>query len=99
MPSPITPTARPQAPSTEVPDARPVGERLADGRQDGAELSPAPPPTAPAPPVTGPGGPSSAELRAWGRGQGFDVPDRGRLPSELLRAWERATEEAGERAE
>ncbi|SEB76607.1 GNAT family N-acetyltransferase [Streptomyces sp. TLI_105] len=68
-----------------------------------------PPPTPPALPVMGPGGISSNELRAWGRSQGFDIPDRGRLPSELLRAWERATEEvateevateeAGERAE
>ncbi|WP_225803634.1 GNAT family N-acetyltransferase [Streptomyces sp. NK15101] len=58
-----------------------------------------PPPVTPALPVMGPGGIASNELRRWGRAQGFAVPDRGRLPSELLRAWERATEEAGERAE
>ncbi|MEU6624991.1 hypothetical protein ABZ926_30075 [Streptomyces litmocidini] len=94
MPSPITPTVRPQASSAEAPDARPVDER-----QDGAELPLPPPPVVPALPVVRPGGISSNELRAWGRAQGFAVPDRGRLPSELLRAWERATEEAGERAE
>ncbi|MEU0401129.1 GNAT family N-acetyltransferase [Streptomyces sp. NPDC006197] len=55
--------------------------------------------TSPALPVMRPGGIPTHELRVWGRAQGFAVPDRGRLPSELLRAWRRATEEAEERAE
>ncbi|WP_369148050.1 histone-like nucleoid-structuring protein Lsr2 [Streptomyces sp. R44] len=58
-----------------------------------------PPGPAPALPVVRPGGMPTNELRAWARAQGFEVPDRGRVPSEVRRAWERATEEAAERAE
>ncbi|MFD9034014.1 histone-like nucleoid-structuring protein Lsr2 [Streptomyces sp. NPDC059567] len=29
-------------------------------------------------------------MRAWDRAQGYDVPDRGRVPSEILDAWEQA---------
>jgi adenine-specific DNA-methyltransferase len=31
--------------------------------------------------------PSTAELRAWARANGLDVPDRGRLRPEILQAW------------
>ncbi len=31
--------------------------------------------------------PSTAELRAWARANGLDVPDRGRLRPEILEAW------------
>ncbi|MGW5780523.1 GNAT family N-acetyltransferase [Streptomyces sp. NPDC003863] len=55
--------------------------------------------TRPALPVMRPGGLSTNDLRVWGRAQGFDVPDRGRLPREVWTAWVRATEEAGECAE
>lgn len=34
--------------------------------------------------------PSTAEVRAWARGGGWDVPDRGRLPAEVHRAWRAA---------
>ena len=34
--------------------------------------------------------PSTAELRAWARGQGFTVPDRGRLSPEIRAAWNTA---------
>ena len=36
--------------------------------------------------------PSAAELRAWARAQGLVVPDRGRVPSSVLRAWDEAQE-------
>jgi ERCC4-type nuclease len=34
--------------------------------------------------------PSAAELRAWARNNGHDVPDRGRVSHEILQAWERS---------
>jgi hypothetical protein len=34
--------------------------------------------------------PSTAEVRAWARGQGLDVSDRGRLRPELIEAWQHA---------
>ena len=34
--------------------------------------------------------PSTTELRAWARGQGFTVPDRGRLSPEIRAAWNTA---------
>ncbi|MFD8207955.1 hypothetical protein ACFV2S_16380 [Streptomyces sp. NPDC059695] len=84
MLEPITPTVRPHRSRWEANAERPVGAR---------------PPTAPRLPVMSrPGGLDTRELRAWGRAQGIEVPDRGRLPGELLRAWERATEEAGRSA-
>jgi ERCC4-type nuclease len=38
---------------------------------------------------TGPAAPApgAAELRAWARANGLDVPDRGRIPSAVHRAW------------
>ncbi|MGW4700021.1 Lsr2 family DNA-binding protein [Streptomyces sp. NPDC004285] len=84
MLEPITPTARPQRSRWEAHAERPVGARH---------------PTGPDLPVMRrPGGLDTHELRAWGRARGIEVPDRGRLPGELLRAWERATEEAGRSA-
>jgi ERCC4 domain/Lsr2 len=35
-------------------------------------------------------GPSTAEVRAWARGNGISVPDRGRLRPEVLDAWHAA---------
>lgn len=32
-------------------------------------------------------GPSAAELRAWAKLQGLDVPDRGKIPNRVHRAW------------
>jgi hypothetical protein len=34
--------------------------------------------------------PSTAEVRAWARETGWDVPERGRLPAEVHRAWQAA---------
>jgi hypothetical protein len=34
--------------------------------------------------------PSTAEIRAWARGEGIAVPDRGRLRPEVVAAWQRA---------
>lgn len=34
--------------------------------------------------------PSTAEVRAWARGHGLDVPNRGRLPPEIWLAWHEA---------
>lgn len=36
------------------------------------------------------GGPSASELREWGRANGFEVSDRGRVPSEVREAYHRA---------
>jgi hypothetical protein len=33
---------------------------------------------------------SSSNIRAWARANGYDVPDRGRIPAAVLAAWERA---------
>lgn len=35
-------------------------------------------------------GASAAEIRAWGRDNGFDVPERGRIPAEVRTAFEAA---------
>ncbi|MCZ4498624.1 MAG: hypothetical protein JWQ74_1177 [Marmoricola sp.] len=34
-----------------------------------------------------PGGPTPAEIRVWARENGFDVPDRGRVSSEVREAY------------
>lgn len=39
-------------------------------------------------------GPSPAEIRAWARHNGLDVPDRGRIPAAVRQAWERSTRPA-----
>jgi len=31
---------------------------------------------------------NTAEIRAWAKQQGMDVPDRGRLPKEVQEAWD-----------
>ncbi|MGW5779857.1 Lsr2 family DNA-binding protein [Streptomyces sp. NPDC003863] len=33
---------------------------------------------------------SSSDIRAWARGHGYEVPDRGRIPVEILDAWQQA---------
>jgi Lsr2 len=33
-------------------------------------------------------GPSAAEIRDWARSNGYDVPDRGRIPAEIRDAFE-----------
>ena len=35
-------------------------------------------------------GPSAAEIRAWARSNGYDVPDRGRVSAEVRSAYEAA---------
>ena len=35
-------------------------------------------------------GPSARELREWARSNGFEVPDRGRIPTEVREAWAQA---------
>lgn len=36
------------------------------------------------------GGPSPSEIRVWAREQGLAISDRGRIPAQVLRAWEQA---------
>jgi hypothetical protein len=38
-------------------------------------------------------GPSTAEVRAWARANGFTVPDRGRLRPEIHQAWQQSHEQ------
>lgn len=48
-----------------------------------------PVPVAPAAPPTAPSRSSeAAQIRAWARAAGIDVPDRGRLPAAVRQAWE-----------
>lgn len=35
-------------------------------------------------------GPAAADVRAWGRENGYDVPERGRIPAELREAYDAA---------
>lgn len=35
-------------------------------------------------------GPTAAEMREWGRANGFEVSDRGRVPADLRAAYEKA---------
>ena len=35
-------------------------------------------------------GPSAAEVRAWARGNGWDVPDRGRVSADVRQAYDAA---------
>ena len=42
-----------------------------------------------------PSGPTTAEVRAWARGAGLPVPDRGRLRPEIWTAWQEAHPGAG----
>jgi hypothetical protein len=37
------------------------------------------------------GGTSAAEVRAWAKSNGYSVPDRGRIPSEVRAAFEAAS--------
>lgn len=52
-------------------------ERIGAGERSGAGDAPVPPPT-------------TAEVRAWARANGFDVPARGRLRPEIHQAWREA---------
>ena len=36
------------------------------------------------------GGPTTKEIREWARGQGFQVPERGRIPNEIVEKFEEA---------
>ena len=36
------------------------------------------------------GGPTPAEVREWGKANGFSVPDRGRVPAEVREAYDAA---------
>lgn len=36
------------------------------------------------------GGPTAAEIRAWARDNGYEVPDRGRIPQEVRDAFDAA---------
>ncbi|MFD1832565.1 histone-like nucleoid-structuring protein Lsr2 [Streptomyces desertarenae] len=62
---------------------------LLDG---GASFTPAPTQTTPAP-ASPPGSGrriDSQAVRVWARANGYDLPDRGRIPATILQAWEEA---------
>lgn len=62
---------------------------LLDG---GVSFTPAPAQTAPAPASPPSSGRriDSQAVRAWARANGYDLPDRGRIPATILQAWEEA---------
>ena len=62
--------------SLYIGHARRVGGRRKSGRRAQAQSSPA-----------GAGGASAAEIRAWARENGWDVPDRGRVSTEVREAY------------
>ena len=41
--------------------------------------------------VGGASGPAAKDVREWARANGYDVPDRGRIPSEVRQAYEAAS--------
>jgi hypothetical protein len=65
--------------SQYVDSARRVGGRAARGRASKA-------------PVRGGGGggrkPETAEIRAWAKEQGYEVSDRGRIPADVIEAYQ-----------
>ena len=52
--------------------------------------SPAPPGPAQAAPLSSGRRIDSKAVREWARANGYDLPDRGRIPAEILQAWEEA---------
>lgn len=65
---------------------------LLDG---GPAFTPAPPP-APTAPTTRPhqrGSVNTNDIREWARANGHPLPDRGRIPIEIIQAWEQATQD------
>lgn len=59
------------------------GRRSAGGRRRGAGTG--------TPRATSPGGydrETSKQIREWAKGQGFEVSDRGRVPNNVVEAWE-----------
>ncbi|MFB7345530.1 histone-like nucleoid-structuring protein Lsr2 [Streptomyces hydrogenans] len=57
-----------------------------------AFFTPTPPAGAGTPPAPRPGGSiaSTTAIRGWARSQGYDVPDRGRIPATVIQAWEQS---------
>ncbi|MFJ5712761.1 histone-like nucleoid-structuring protein Lsr2 [Streptomyces sp. NPDC093105] len=58
----------------------------------GAFFTPAPSADAVSPPAPSPRGSitSATAIREWARSQGYDVPDRGRIPAPIIQAWEQS---------
>ena len=64
-------------------------------RSSKTEARRGPKPAKAQPPLTRPGprDAPAADIRAWARASGFDVPDRGPLRAEVTRAWRTAKRE------
>lgn len=62
--------------SLYVGHARRTGGRRKNGKRAAA-----------APPASNGAGPSAADIRAWARDNGFDVPERGRVSAEVREAY------------
>ncbi|MEU9859226.1 histone-like nucleoid-structuring protein Lsr2, partial [Streptomyces sp. NPDC047974] len=58
----------------------------------GAFFTPAPSADADSPPTSSPSGAitNTSAIREWARTQGYDVPDRGRIPALIIRAWKKS---------
>ena len=68
-----------------VASARRTGGRRAAGRRRSAGTGTG------TPRATSPGGydrETSKQIREWARGEGFEVSDRGRVPNNVVEAWE-----------
>ncbi|MEU3605678.1 histone-like nucleoid-structuring protein Lsr2 [Streptomyces sp. NPDC035033] len=61
---------------------------------NGAFFTPARPADDGPPATPNPAGATTSRevIRQWARSQGYDVPDRGRVPGHVIQAWERAAE-------
>lgn len=74
-----------------VAAARRIGGRRATGGRRRGSGSSGGGPGSGTPRATSPGGydrETSKQIREWAKGQGFEVSDRGRVPNNVVEAWE-----------
>lgn len=75
-----------------VAAARRTGGRRSSGRRRSAGAGSG------TPRATSPGGydrETSKQIRAWAKGQGYEVSDRGRVPNNVVEAWEAQNKNGG----
>jgi hypothetical protein len=82
------------APAPGVPEGMGMGMGMGDHRRAGTPGASAPGSSTLPDLEPNPAGPTAAQLRAWARAVGMAVPDRGRVPTSVREAWERANQRA-----